>query len=182
MRARLDRPRETVLRACAVPPRYFHWQDLAAWPKCANKPDVALAAWNGSPWCVLIAGKWGCGKSTLAAELLYRFLRPLRFKEGGRFISAAEIPAVAFERRERDEMDRWEHFNRVDCLVIDDLGRGYKGDARMAVGRLIAHRYDYMLPTIVTSNLDKESDIGDEALIDRLKEGLTVRLVGGSRR
>lgn len=175
--ARLARPREQVLRESGVPEKYWKWEDLELWPTCTRNPAVDLSSWSTYPWSVLLAGPFGTGKTTLAAELLYRFIRGR--KERGSFIRASEIPRLAYNDAEQELYVR---MRGAPILIIDDLGRGYTGNAGMAVSEVAMYRYDRALPTIFTTNVEDVAAIGDGALLDRLHEGLSVRMEGESRR
>lgn len=164
----LARDRATALEECAVPPRYR--VDFARW---------AEMAWDGNPWAVVLWGGVGAGKTCHAVELLWRWLRPRHGRHAtARFVRAADIPGLAYgsDRRGYDDI------LAAPLLLIDDLGRGYKGDAVQAVGEVIAYRYDRLLPTIITTNGETDHEMGDPAAADRLREALRIKLRGSSRR
>jgi DNA replication protein DnaC len=79
-------------------------------------------------------------------------------------------------------------FQRVDVLALDDLGvetnRSPFADANLY--RIINHRYEHMLPTLIATNLDGQhlEQEFDERVVSRLGEmcGEAVELTGRDRR
>ena len=172
------RPREEVLRSAGVPPRYREpFVALSSWPRDKRWADFDPLAWAGKPWLVALRGEVGAGKTFAAVELAYRWLR-YRSVESRCFARAADVPAAAFAQDGR----LWLEIRNAPILILDDLGRGYKGDALAPVGELIAHRFDEMLPTVVTTNARSEGEMGDPATVDRLKTGVHLHLDSRSRR
>lgn len=69
------------------------------------------------------------------------------------FSTALEVAGIAKENRERFEL-----ICRVDLLIVDDIGPEPKrvnsyGTEYLPVAELIQRRYDFSLPTIITTNL-----------------------------
>lgn len=163
------------------------WQKDAGIPErfiqkrfVAPKPwPLGLDRWLGSPWSVALIGSVGVGKSFLAAELAVRV--GLDREVRGLWIRAAEVPYLAYSQGRAYELATF------PVLVLDDLGRGHVGGGWEAVTEVVSMRYDRLLPTIITSNMsfgDLAAEHGGrvEALADRFREGISVNLVGDSRR
>jgi len=164
--------RSTALRRAGVPERFrVPFEDPDNWP---GLPRVDLRAWTGRPWCCVLWGDVGTGKTFLAVELLWRALCR---GDSGAWVRAAELPRLVFARD-----DGLERLQRARVLVIDDLARGTVSGAWPAIASVICERYDDLLPTIVTTNGAPEDLSDDLALADRFAEGYVVRVAGGSRR
>lgn len=190
-------PRGHVLEAVGVPTKYRHEPPHpeayskrgGVTPLDAKKVKLDLATgWKGQPPQVLLRGTVGVGKTMLAVELLYRCLLfdaarwMLSVLDNRRteklFFRASEIPSLAFA----DDKGAWNKLLRLPALLLDDLGRGYQGGAATPVGELIAHRFDAELPTIGTTNVQVEGELGDPAVISRFSAGIMATMTGRDRR
>jgi DNA replication protein DnaC len=110
-----------------------------------------------SGWLVLF-GNYGCGKTHLAAAIANRALQ-----KNYRVIFAV-VPDLLDHLRSTfgptsdvayDE--RFETIREVPVLVLDDLGTENTTPwAREKLYQIINHRYNYQLPTIITSNRKPE--------------------------
>jgi hypothetical protein len=128
---------------------------------------------------LVLAGAVGTGKTVACGVAL----------DGhpGLFVKAFELTqAGAFDAA------FWDALRRTPLLVVDDLGtepRDEKGWAAACLLALVDHRYDWLLKTIFTTNLDDSRfkatycrGAGARTL-DRLREaGAFVAVPGGSRR
>lgn len=187
--------RGLILESIGVPVKYRHeapHPDAFAWPASppvdAKRTPVDLTAWNGEPAQVLLRGTVGAGKTMLAVELLYRclihdaarwILSLLDNRRAERlFFRASEIPSIAFA----EDKGPWNKLLRLPAVLLDDLGRGYHGGAATPVGELVAHRFDAELPTIGTTNVSVEGELGDPAVISRFSAGIMATMTGKDRR
>jgi DNA replication protein DnaC len=120
---------------------------------------------------LLILGPTGVGKSYQA----YGAIRALAVS-GARCIwsiaTAADIYAAMRPRPKVDSEEVFERYATAQLLVVDDLGAARGSEWTEEVNyRLINHRYEHRLPTLITSNvLPRE-------LGDALGERVTSRLV-----
>lgn len=125
---------------------------------------------------LILCGEIGTGKNHLATaickQLLANRFTVLRVK-AAQFLD--EFWAKGFAER-----DVWlQRMARVDLLMVDEIGRTSQAKAAQdAFFRLIDARYESMLPTLVTTNLDKGGliEVLGEAAYDRLRQGGTPRL------
>ncbi len=128
---------------------------------------------------LFFAGTVGTGKTHLAAAIAIKLLNdgvPVIFRTG---IDVFADIRKAYDGGRVSESDITETYKTVDLLVIDDLGKEKMTEwaASMLFG-IINARYEKMLPTIITTNLDTEAlrrTLGDEqtraqAIISRLQE------------
>lgn len=188
---RLSNPGAWLGHECEVAPRI-----------CADiRNDVSLArhpvarSWAGDPWSLTLLGTKGTGKSYLACLILARLAAPHPRGWSSSWRGLWVEFADAFDRV-RLEIGKDHDGRTLDAmlhasvLVIDDVGadRGARQESsafRMErLGMVLRHRYNHLLPTIITANLDRIADIaqGDERIEDRLGEGLMIRLDGPSLR
>lgn len=139
------------------------------WPAAA---PVAGARWWDERWLVFVhGGVTGCGKTHLATAVFLEAVesgefRTHRWLSTKGLLSAVtdEIAGKAERRAERDARE-------AQLLLLDDLGAERATDfAREVLAGILCHRYDWQLPTILTSNAD------DLAAIDALDPRLSSRL------
>jgi len=130
---------------------------------------------------LLICGPVGTGKTHLAVAIL-----SAAFK---RDISAAlvYVPDLLAELRQEIGKERIlsDKVRSRRFLVLDDLGAEKPSEwTEQELTRLINHRYEHMLPTVVTTNLSQQSladKLGARGA-DRLKEMCKPVIIRGSSR
>jgi DNA replication protein DnaC len=133
---------------------------------------------------LLLLGPTGTGKTHQA----YGALRSLALS-GARFSWTFTTAADAYARlRPRPRIDPEETFLRlagVSVLVLDDLGAAKATEWTEEVNyRLINHRYEHELATLITSNVpvgQLKTDLGDR-VVSRLAEMATRAVLTGPDR
>lgn len=134
---------------------------------------------------LLILGPTGTGKS----HAVYAALRALSVcgvPAAWTFTTAADLYARLRPRQDVDSEEEFGAFARVPVLALDDLGAAKNSDWTEQVNyRLINHRYEHELPTLITSNVPVK-ELGS-ALGSRVASRLTemadrVVLRGADRR
>jgi DNA replication protein DnaC len=106
-------------------------------------------------WLVLM-GNCGCGKTHLAAAIANRLL------QNDFQVLFAVVPDLldhlrsTFGPSSEVEYDkRFEDVRDAQVLILDDLGTENATDwAREKLFQIINHRYNYAMPTVITSNKD----------------------------
>jgi len=139
---------------------------------------------------IYIHGDAGSGKTILAAMLLevlrledYLHPTPLPKDENGKdirrswsyFVSVCDLLAelrATFSSQEHSEMEIIEKYSAAKYLVLDDIGIEKTTDWTFQTLYLIINRrYEYLLPTIFTSNLSLEKlaeQLGDDRIPSRI--------------
>jgi DNA replication protein DnaC len=143
----------------------------------AGVPGVARAyararkfAENPAGWFILFGG-YGCGKTHLAAAIANQVLR-----ENLMTVLFAVVPDLLDHLRstfgpnsEIEYDERFEQVRSAHILMLDDFGTENATPwAREKLFQLINHRYNYKLPTVITSNR-KPEDI-DQRIFSRLSD------------
>ncbi len=104
---------------------------------------------------LLLIGEYGRGKTTAACRVLMEAMA--RGPVVVYFVRADDLDWVARHREEEtpDGLRKWDLIERdAQFLVIDDLGSERQADwnARW-IEHVLSVRYDWQLPTIITSNI-----------------------------
>nr|WP_188302280.1 ATP-binding protein [Streptomyces sp. CBMA123] len=176
--------------SAATPPRYLDAE--ATLPEVAAWADRALAD-NATVGALLLTGQTGTGKTHEAYGALRRIAAggPDRFEVIA--LNSADMygrlrPSQVMGAAER-ELRR---LSEVQYLLLDDLGTAKTSEWTEEVTyRLINHRYNHCLPTIITSNLPARDENGPDLtdfvgarVASRLAEMVTslVPMIGGDRR
>lgn len=154
-----DRATERLSR---VPERYTDATvtntDVRNWVTRLIYSAAHAAGANGMPKAgkaksLLILGSVGCGKTHQA----YGAVRALAVSGVSclwQFATAADVYASMRPRHGVDSEQVFERYAHAQLLVLDDLGAAKNSEWVEEVNyRLINHRYERTLPTIITSNL-----------------------------
>lgn len=123
---------------------------------------------------LMIYGYVGTGKSTLAkaAQTVWRLVA----KQNCKYLTASQIADV-----KNEDAGEWKKIKKHPALVIDDLGtepvfvKNYGNDTTPLV-ELLTDRYDNMLFTIITTNLNLKEIVEryGERIADRLNEMCSI--------
>jgi DNA replication protein DnaC len=152
--------------------------------------DVVVGTRAGNPVLkrgrsLLILGPVGTGK-TFEAFGVVRALTTSGAGVSWQFVTAADLYATLRPRAGSDSETAFRTFADCRLLVVDDLGAAKSSEWVEEINyRLVNHRYENELPTIITSNLqakDLGPGLGDR-VTSRLAEMTTrVVLTGVDRR
>lgn len=131
---------------------------------------------KGGVSCLLLAGDFGSGKTWLATavfkELIWK--RPARTATWAKWYDVVRAVQATYSDNETSAHSVLRSYQTVDVLLLDDMGgfeRGQTDDQRQLLYELIDYRCDYLLPTIITTNLDQKG------LIDQFGERVFNRLL-----
>ena len=155
-----------------------------------GEPEKERCDWRGSGDGILILGPIGVGKTHLAAAMV----NALREKEvPAHFSSCPDLAweaRVAIGRRDTDDP-----YHVTACyqgvLVLDDLGAvkyvtaaGEPTHAHDGIAHVLRHRYDYLLPTIITAHqsLSKLAEHVGIGIASRMQQMTKVELAGDDYR
>ena len=194
---KLDRPSKDEISETLFGAYQMEYESHAVEPlPMANIAEVrkncdAIASWltrkDAKPSLAII-GSVGTGKTTMLRAIQY-FLQAVRINI--KFICARDLPTLVGKDDDAlEELIKPE--NGFDFLLIDDVGEepgeySKYGNKISLFSRIIEGRYDYRLPTIITSNLafmDKEQEHSfknayGERVHERMVETFNVRLMTG---
>lgn len=122
---------------------------------------------------ILFLGHVGRMKTSLAVAIANAVMKD--YGNTAYFVPMTELldNLLVKSRRSNEEYVRYvEHINNVSLLILDDFGSEYPNDwIRNKVDAIITHRYNFMKPIIITSNLSVK-DILDgyrARIFDRLR-------------
>lgn len=131
---------------------------------------------------IIFSGSVGRMKTTMAVAVLQEVL-----KQGysGYFISMPELmdKLISMSKGNYAEFRTFEHaIQATSLLILDDMGAEYPNDWVLnKVDAIITHRYNAMLPVIITTNL-KRSEMQQrymQRVYDRLKQTSILIVDGG---
>ena len=162
-------------RALADEPDVIAWANsLAAVSREQSAGRIATSV--GRHRSLLLLGPTGTGKTHQAYGAL-RYLAPAGIAWHWTATSSANMYAALRPRSGVDSETEFRKYAHARLLMLDDLGAAKSSEWTEEINfRLINHRYENQLPTIITSNvLPKE-------LTERVGERVASRLVGMSDR
>jgi DNA replication protein DnaC len=146
--------------------------------------------WGGDPWLAFLFGPPGRGKTLLATMTVGRWVDTGR--RDARFSPVCQILAdmrAAISNGGTEHLIR--NLEHAPLLVLDDLGAEMATEwARDILYTIVNHRYNQMLPTIVTSNMSAAEIASKhhDRMGSRLASGIVVNLsllpdfrLGGAR-
>jgi DNA replication protein DnaC len=178
--------------AARIPPRYHHAQadhhEVAAWVQQiaeAAKPGPGRTSGIARGGSLLIAGPTGTGKTHQAYGAI-RSLLAAGVRLRWHATTAADLYATQRPRPGHDAERDLQALMRCPLLVLDDLGAAKPSEWTEEITyRLVNHRYEQFLPTLITTNLtirDLRDALGDR-VTSRLAEMTDrVTLTGTDRR
>ncbi len=177
----LDQRRETADdpetdRLLEIPPRYSRCT-AATW---SGDVPFSMGEWPDRFDMVYIHGATGSGKTHLATALL----RLAWVVHGNALWSDAAEVVETFKKDIEARRPAGHRYAIVTLLLLDDLGSERLTDfSADRLNYVLRHRYNWQLPTIVTSNL-RPAELGEQdgRLASRLCSDVTVKLTGDDQR
>lgn len=116
---------------------------------------------------LILCGITGSGKTHLAVSVL-RYAAS-KFGMEAAFVTGVDL--IEMLRANQDDEELVNKYKNVPILVIDDYGREKLTEwVEKTLFRIFNHRYNEMLPTIITSNLTAKN------LQEEISEGLARRI------
>ncbi|MEX9222672.1 ATP-binding protein [Providencia rettgeri] len=181
-------PEKNLLTSVNIPPRFANetFETFKATTQPA-KHNLTVCQQYVNTWedrknageGLIFCGIPGTGKTHLAVSIAREIAEDLQESV---FITTAARIIRAFRRTwsgnsEFSELDVLAKYCDPDLLIIDEIGVQYGTDSeRNILFEVINDRYEYLLPTILVSNLplnELEEMLG-ERVVDRLLQGGTV--------
>ena len=149
--------------------------DLRRNPAMKAALDRCRAVASGKAWGAMLWGGLGCGKTHLAIAALNAWIERHGtgwFWKAPDFLGWVREQAFGGEGWAVDDLLR-PYREGAFLLVLDDLGTENPTDwAAEQLYRVLDSRYDFRLPTIITTNQDL--DRLDGRLVSRFRQGLVV--------
>jgi DNA replication protein DnaC len=149
-----------------------------------NAAAIARAFFDNWPETVrrgeflIFQGKPGTGKKHLACAIAHNLLRQGYTAAYINAIDAIRVIRDTWRRdSQRTEMQALETFERLDLLVLDEIGVQFSTDAeRTQLFDILNRRYRDCKPTILLTNLDLTGmqEVLGERTFDRFREVATV--------
>jgi DNA replication protein DnaC len=141
-----------------------------------------LPEWSGDPWAITLLGPTGTGKTHAATALWRMCLNTGTFGYFGWWFSVAKALDKIREEILTGTSSKTKAKMMSESLVLlDEVGGEKPTDFTLdAIRGVLTHRYNYQLPTIITSNaatLEVLEKI-DPRVASRLAEGEVITLDG----
>ena len=182
----LDANWDRWLQKLRIPSRFLEVPRILAVPAIIS--EWIEMPWN--PWCVTLLGPVGSGKTYLGVHAFgfaaHHERDRLDVRHRSMFADAGEIVQAV-----KDAFDSGnnplEAFQRCPVLLIDDVGANRGTEFAVdTLSLILRHRYNEELPTIITANVDKLSQLEewgfDARVVSRLADGIVYKLDGSDRR
>lgn len=148
-----------------------------------EKPAFNIPKWCGGD-SLLLLGPTGTGK-TYEAYAAYSMLTRARVRGTVVFVTAAQLYAALRPHPGSDFERDLRRFTEAQILILDDIGAAKGSEWVDEINyRLINHRYEHVLPTMITSNVPpgQLADIVGERVFSRLTEMCVQAVLKGQDR
>jgi DNA replication protein DnaC len=159
--------------AIATDPAITEWIDQIIDDAVTNQTRThALRPYVRHGPSLLLLGVTGVGKTHEAYGAL-RHIACAGIRSAWRATPAADLYALLRPRHNVDSESEFRKFADARLLLIDDLGAAKTSEWTEEINyRLINHRYEHELPTVITSNLTPKelSGVLGERVFSRLSE------------
>lgn len=173
------------LEGLLLPKRYHGctWEKFQ-WPGDSTLPEVVvhqiglLRDWTGEgdDWMAFLTGPAGTGKTFMAVATALRWITSRGY--GCRFLVCSDwLQEIKSGFHDNTAQRALHRAKKAKLLIMDDLGAEMASEwVRDVVYSVINHRYNEILPTLVTSNLslNEISQNYHDRLASRLASGLVV--------
>ena len=185
---------ENLFRSSGIPQRFVD-SEISNFTPGYKKQEFALKAaskyvqnWNNilkNGTSLIFCGSPGTGKTHLSISIMKEILR-LGFS--AKYIQARKMTREVKQTYSGgSEILEIERFVRPQLLIIDEVGKQFDSDSERGIMfEILNDRYNNMKPTILISNMNKnslEEFLGIE-IVDRICEGngLVIDITGESYR
>jgi len=128
---------------------------------------------HSPPWCLLLIGSVGNGKTTLACGLVNEARRRMGTKYNCIYESQFDIIDSSFNGYNSD------YYAKKDLLVIDEMSLlQYTDYSKKVIQSILNDRYTNNRKTILIGNVDPKelSLLFEPHIMSRLKEGLSIQM------
>lgn len=173
-----------LLKRAAIPPRFADRRLSNYVPTCAEAQRALMLAkkyadeFEGAKETgagLILCGGVGTGKTHIAVGIAHELIeRGLSAVFTSVFGAVRRVKETYRRDSNETEADIIKEFVSPDLLILDEVGVQFGSDTeKLIMFEIINGRYEEMKPTIIISNLAKDS-LGQfigERVIDRLREG-----------
>lgn len=189
---------ESILDSAGIPPRYRNHR-ISDWDGDSQAAVNSVRSYieSGSVkgrGSILLYGDYGCGKtSLLVAGVIGRIgagdKSPVLFVKGNRILD--EVQATYSRGSEQSKIAVIDKYAKSPVLFIDEFGNGFQSkefteDKIAILTDIITYRYDWDLPTLITSNIDlgtMQELLKTPQITDRFLQSYAIaKMVGVNRR
>lgn len=175
---------QRLLKRAAIPPRFADRRLSTYVPTCAeSEKALGLAKKYADEFesaketgaGLILCGGVGTGKTHIAVGIAHEIIeRGMSAVFTSVFGAVRRVKETYRRDSEETETDVIKGFVSPDLLILDEVGVQFGSDTeKLIMFEIINGRYEEMKPTIIISNLAKDS-LGQfigERVIDRLREG-----------
>jgi len=144
-----------------------------------NALDLAKTFANSPDGWLLFTGPNGCGKTHLAVAIVSEQINRNKSVFWADVSDLLDHLRATFDPESSTSYDiLFEQVRNANLLVLDDLGSERSTQwAEEKLYQIIAHRYNYHLPTLITTTLDiTDLEKTKPAIASRFKDPLVVAL------
>jgi len=141
---------------------------------------------DAEPWCLVLAGSYGCGKTHLGCAIVNWRNLVTNGAGGALFLVVPDLlehMRAGYDKGgEYSFWDRFEHIRQAPFLILDDYGADrLTAWAEEKMFQILNHRYKLLLPTVILTNAPTASSFADR-VASRLAEATYHVITAGDYR